>query len=297
MSTDDDVLVPATTLQAFVTAATTTGTDVPSFEANGCGVLLSTMNNAIPTADAFAEAFLPPIAQAQLSECYANSVLTRLGQRDFIIQEAKRLGTAISPWNATRWYDEVRKNVTGPLGRGAYKGVHPVRYNTTCMRLNLRLALESLPDWWNNTKSPPQDLAELTPYTKYPYFTNTLWLTSTELYFASLNRPDLTLDQYDEIPMNRYLLDTEHMPICVAPKPSLHPAYNTAPDKPKLVRAALLAVESMLGMSSSEATLNFSWMGGSSETNGHVSIAPLSGASSEPSELAESAKESLGSRR
>ena len=255
LSTDDDVLLPARTIQAFVAAVTGTvaeGGAVPKpaasiYEANGCGVLLATTNSAVPTADLFAETYLPPAAQSRLSKCYSNSQLTKLRKRNFIVMDTKRLGAAVSPWNATEWYAAIKHNITGEGKYGAFKGVHPVRYNSTCTRLSLKLALESLSHWWAVPRSSRRRISVM-PWDRYPYFTNTLWLASTEVYTAALSRRHLALDWYDEVPMNLYILGQLHRPICILPEPALHPAYNTAPDKSAQQHLALGAVKSLLGM-------------------------------------------------
>eukprot|EP00322_Chrysochromulina_rotalis_P022884 CAMPEP_0115862952 /NCGR_PEP_ID=MMETSP0287-20121206/18443_1 /TAXON_ID=412157 /ORGANISM="Chrysochromulina rotalis, Strain UIO044" /LENGTH=634 /DNA_ID=CAMNT_0003317393 /DNA_START=75 /DNA_END=1979 /DNA_ORIENTATION=+ len=343
LSTDDDVLLPARTLRAFVAAAASTAlfaandgskaqgkahehakeahpmahpvrqTGKPGLahEAHhrGCGVLLARLNSGIPTADAFADAHLPPAARQRLNQCYGHSRLTALGREHFIIHDVVRLGSAISPWDPSAWYAAVARNITGPGLKGAYKGVHPVRYNQTCTRLALELALQTLPRWWSGEPGPrgsarakttagaptaPVPTAPSPPPREIepmvaPYFTNTLWLTSTELYRGSLEQPEFALDPFDEVPMNLFLLDTRQLPICILPEPALHPSYNTDPSKASFVDAARLHVEAVLGLKQTDRksmkvnagnrSIGLDGRGSKGvKSESHVNVAPLSGA-------------------
>ena len=49
----------------------------------------------------------------------------------------------------------------------------------------------------------------------YPYFTNTIWLTSTSLYTRALHSIHLVRDDFDEVTMNRYIIDQNKLPVCV----------------------------------------------------------------------------------
>ena len=108
-----------------------------------------------------------------------------------------------------------------------------MRYNNTCMELNFRLSLDSLLRWWHpewlsgvaaakeahrdgGTRRGKEEGGEgveeeemvIHPTSSmkkgaYPYFTNTIWLTSTSLYTQALHSIHLVVDSFDEVTMNR----------------------------------------------------------------------------------------------
>ena len=118
-----------------------------------------------------------------------------------------------------------------------------MRYNETCMELNLRVSLDSWSQWWHpewlpglagtqetqrngnggtrrgmeagggkgGGDGPEEEDMVIHPTSfmtngVYPYFTNTIWLTSTSLYTQALHSIHLVQDGFDEVTMNRSVL-------------------------------------------------------------------------------------------
>ena len=257
LSTDDDVLMPPHTLRAFVDAASAAGASPSAYASHRCGVVLPALSNGIPTAEFFARMALPLHAQRRLDACFGGSNIAAQGRWGPILTRGLR---PVQPWDAVRWYEQVRRSV-----HGVYKGIHPVRANNTCMSLSLHLALAHVKQWW-----PPQRPQQSTQGEEgffdaieafgpadanapagspFPYFTNTLWMSTVDVYATVLQRADLSVDQTDEVAMNRYIIDERRMPICVLTRsPALHPAYNSHAIKPAMLEAAVHAIESAAGL-------------------------------------------------
>ena len=255
LSTDDDVFMPPHTLRAFVRAARararSDGLGPSAYASHGCGVLLPALSSGVPTAEFFEGTALPLPAQQRLDACYGGSNLASLGRWGPIPTRGLR---PIQPWDAMRWYEQVRYAV-----RGVYKGIHPVRANNTCMSLSLQLALAHLQQWWLPQQQGegfhdaieafgPAD-AKTPAGSPFPYFTNTIWMATVDLYATVLRRVDLSVDDTDEVAMNRYIVNERRMPICVLTRsPVLHPAYNSHGNKPAMLEAAALAIEAAAGL-------------------------------------------------
>ena len=172
--------------------------------------------------------------------------------------EAVLEGVRIDPWNSTEWWKVVHRK-----GQW-YKGVHPVRYNNKCMDLSLDLATSppNLKSWWHPGWVPPGtssvdeeragDAMVIHPTAfmnvgGFPYFTNTIWLTSTTLYTRTLHSIHLVWDAYDEVTMNRYIINENKLPFCVLEGHGvLHMAYNSNPKKAAMVTAAADSVRDKL---------------------------------------------------
>ena len=208
-----------------------------------CGVLLAESNNDIPTGEQFEDTALTSEARAELHECYASHtpVATKYKSSYFGPIPLASLTRVIRPWNETAWYEDVAQLPT------PYKGIHPVRVFESCMERSLDLALENLPYWWRLVPAKPT-IRRFAPG-HFPYFTNTLWLSKAAVYAETLRRIDLSVDVYDEVAQNRYVLDERHGALCVLFRhPFVHPAYNTnkREGKEKMDRRAAQAATAYL---------------------------------------------------
>mmetsp|Transcript_23652 Transcript_23652/g.84421 ORF Transcript_23652/g.84421 Transcript_23652/m.84421 type:complete len:148 (-) Transcript_23652:25-468(-) len=77
----------------------------------------------------------------------------------------------------------------------------------------------------------------------YPYFTAALWMSTARHYAAILDRVDLFVFKYDEVPLNRYTIDERHGALCTLNAFAVHPAYHYADDKAADLRATAAKID------------------------------------------------------
>jgi hypothetical protein len=270
----------------------------------GCAWLTPSLNNGIPTVELFGEDALPRGAREELQRCFeATTLPDAWGYGGSHVYDGKALShsssmatTAAQPNGGVGGGDGNGGNSGGRDGtvgwgdgRAFYarvgelvahhaRDVHPVRTNDTCMDLALRLALDhAVPRLWGPGTAAPlgQQSADANAGTvridalgvaEFPYFANSVWVSTTAFYGAVLGRRDLWVDFYDEVPANRLRRERD-MPLCVLRGKSgsgnngdgdgsglasgggqaVHPGYNSHPGILDLERRALAAVVAAIG--------------------------------------------------
>ncbi|KAJ1445788.1 hypothetical protein M885DRAFT_502454 [Pelagophyceae sp. CCMP2097] len=232
VSSDDDVIVPAHAWRAFAWAAAAPRAGAPArLGAAGCTVATPLIHNAVPTGRSFAERALGGDAVRALDACFSSSSLGYVGKIHM-----DQIPQPISPWNESFWWDKLAGV------EGVFKGGHPIRWNRRCMTLSLELALAHVGKWWDRDldAAPAAGLEVHGPGAKpYPYFTNTLWMSTAKHYAAALDRYDLFVDRYDEVPLNLYTIQERHGALCTLPGAFVvHPAYNYVRDKSNRIQEA-----------------------------------------------------------
>jgi len=166
-----------------------------------------------------------------LDSCFAKSKLGVMGSIRMDL-----ISMPINPWNESKWWAALARLP------GVFKGAHPIRYDKRCMTLSLELAMARIDAWWDRTLDAGLgQLAVHGPGVRpYSYFTNTLWMASVEHYAAALDRADLFVDGFDEVPLNLYTIQEQHGALCTLPGSLIvHPAYNSVEDKPERIREAV----------------------------------------------------------
>ncbi|KAJ1461402.1 hypothetical protein M885DRAFT_558540 [Pelagophyceae sp. CCMP2097] len=234
VSSDDDVFVPPHAWRAFVWASS--GSGGARLAQAGCTVATPLIHNAVPTGRVFAERALGVSAVQALDACFANSTLGYKGKIHM-----DQIPQPISPWNESFWWDKLA-GVTSLC-----KGGHPIRWNKKCMALSLDLAMGQVGEWWDRGLDAAFE-AGLEVHgpgvNPYPYFTNTLWMSTAKHYAAALDRTDLFVDVFDEVPLNIYTIQEKHGALCtLAGAYVVHPAYNYLKDKAERVAAVARGIE------------------------------------------------------
>ncbi|KAJ1456731.1 hypothetical protein M885DRAFT_517161 [Pelagophyceae sp. CCMP2097] len=250
VSSDDDLFVPAHAWRAFAWAAADAGGAAHGapeawLARAGCTIATPLVHNAVPTGRLFAEGALGPAAVRELDGCFAQSKLGRLGRIHM-----DRIPMPMSPWNETEWWSRVSGLP------GWFKGGHPIRWDKKCMTLSLDLALRDIPSWWDRgldsafapasgaAGAPAGGLTVHGPgVAPYPYFTAALWMSTARHYAAILDRVDLFVFKYDEVPLNRYTIDERHGALCTLNAFAVHPAYHYADDKAADLRATAAKID------------------------------------------------------
>lgn len=224
VSLDDDVFLPASAL-AFLAGSG------PLADGAGCGLVAPLLQNGVPSAELWAETFLGEAERHQLYACFAGSSMQWMHEP----WSSPALAPP-DPWDGPTWYRRVA------LGEATdFKGVHPVRGNTTCMDMVLGAALARLGDEWRRWR--PDHGLIVDHNRTFPYFCNNAFLMRTDLYAEALERDDLQrTNGADEVPMN-LLLKERNLPLCfVRGSFGIHPVYNHYYDRDRIEAYVLHAV-------------------------------------------------------
>ena len=176
-------------------------------------VCTGAINNGIPTCDIFIKNFIPE-AQNELNEMFSK---TRYGNMGFVDYTSLNHD---GPWNSDDFWNRVDSI------NHHFKGIHPVRLNfAAAFKINEYILLNP------KRSMSPINSEIIVDNSKYPYFCNSLCGAKTKDYKTIIERQDLFVDPFEEVPLNKYRKETGRNLVIDTGIPMLHTMYNWCPDQ------------------------------------------------------------------
>lgn len=170
------------------------------------------ISNGIPTTELFIENHIPS-AKEKIYKIFAN---TKLGDHG---ADYTSLNTDDKDWDSDAFYERVVNF------NHYYKGIHPVRVNFEAVKT---INDEILKDF--NTVMKPKQKMIFKDNTKYPYLCNNIFGIKTEKWLTILRDVHLYVDNFDEVPINKFRNNTKQNLVIDAGIPIIHTMYNWTPD-------------------------------------------------------------------
>jgi hypothetical protein len=170
------------------------------------------ISNGIPTTELFIENHIPN-AKEQLYSMFANIKLGDHGA------DYRSLNVDSTIWDSDAFYSRVSQF------NHHYKGIHPVRVSFDAVKL---INDEILKNFKKVMK--PKDRAIIRDSTKYPYFCNNIFGIKTIDWVNILKDGSLYVDNFDEVPINKYRNNTKRNLVIDTGLPIIHTMYNWTPN-------------------------------------------------------------------
>jgi len=155
-------------------------------------VLTPTLTTGIPSCDLFMKDYLTKEEHDHVSGLFKEYRFGPLWGADYTALNAHTVDTPLEPWNSTEFYKGVHKIPHH------YKGIHPVRmYEKAILALN---------DYVIKYKDRilGKDDYSLDFDSESPYFCDSLFCIKRSVYETFLNKRELYVDSFDEVPLNRW---------------------------------------------------------------------------------------------
>jgi len=171
-----------------------------------CGT--GVMSIGIPTV----ELFLENHAQKIKDELYADFCNTDLGVHGV---DYTSLNEKHDSWNSRYFYSKV-KNFNHH-----YKGIHPIRVNLQSVKKINDYVVENFYDVMK-----PKDCPIISDNSVYPYFCNSVFIIKTDIWKSIIFDKSLYVDDFDEVPLNKYRDKFEKNLVIDTGIPIIHTMYN-----------------------------------------------------------------------
>ena len=119
-----------------------------------------------------------------------------------------------SEWKPKDYWQTVKNEV-----KHAYKGVHPIRFSLEAHRLINEFTMNHLDEIFSygDFEIESKDLV---------YFTNSFFAIRTDRWRTAIDRKDLFVDEFDEVPVNRLMNESGLPALVIKNGFAIHPFYN-----------------------------------------------------------------------
>lgn len=171
------------------------------------------ISSGIPTVEMFLENHTPEIKE-DLFDIFKNTKLDYRGGADYT-----KLNIEYESWNPDIFYELV-KNFNHH-----YKGIHPIRINFPALKKINDYILENF-----NKVMSVKDCPIIKDNSKYPYFCNNTFGIRTEDWKKVVSSRELYVDNFDEVPLNRYRELHNKNFVFDTGIPIIHTMYNWSPE-------------------------------------------------------------------
>ena len=168
------------------------------------------ISNGIPSCDFFIKNFIPNAVE-ELSNLFCNTTFRQMGGVDY----SQLNGNCSSKWDPDKFYKNVWKI------NHHYMGIHPVRVNfTASKRINDHILMNL------NKSMYPIESEIIRDSSKYPYFCNSFFGIKTSDWNEIVSRNDLFVDEFEEVPLNKFRHEKNKNMVLDTGIPILHTMYN-----------------------------------------------------------------------
>lgn len=180
------------------------------------GIYTIPLSNGIPTCEIFLKHTLSP---EKLNEVYQSFLDTLFGviwdvdyrRLNYVVKDMN--GT----WNPDQFYDAVSKI------NHHYKGIHPVRINANAASRVNNAICEDLGNILNSGC-----FVQNKEY-NFPYMCNSFFAMRRKDWNAAISDRSLYVDDFDEVPINKYLKNNNFKFMIQEGGKAIHIVYNTVP--------------------------------------------------------------------
>ena len=171
------------------------------------------ISSGIPTVEMFLENHTPDIKN-ELYDMFKNTKLDSRGGADYT-----KIKCDFESWDPDNFYEQV-KNFDH-----YYKGIHPIRINFPALKRINDYILENF-----DTVMSVKDKPIIRDNSKYPYFCNNVFGIRTEDWKNVVSSRELYVDNFEEVPLNRYRSLTGKNFVFDTGIPIIHTMYNWSPE-------------------------------------------------------------------
>lgn len=170
------------------------------------------ITTGIPTVDCFIQSFCNEEEKKILNDLFLKTPLPSIWGADYSGLEDHTIHA--KEWISENFYNSVKKI------DHHYKGVHPIRFSAASQNYLLDVILK------NFDKLIQENNFSLFIDNK-PYFCNSVFAITKDLYSTILNSSDLFRDPFDEVPLNLYIDKNNLNKVFIKNGFAVHPSYNT----------------------------------------------------------------------
>lgn len=176
-------------------------------------VLTPTLTSGIPTCDTFIEDYCTQGEKETLGKLFLEYEHGSIWGTDY--SELNKFTKQATTWDSTAYYAGVKERTHH------YKGIHPVRMSKDAiMKLN-----EYVVKYKDRIFS--KENYSLTYDTTSPYFCNSIYCIKASVYETLLSHQELYVDNYDEVPLNKWRDMFNLNLVIIKNGVAVHPYYNT----------------------------------------------------------------------
>lgn len=205
MKCDNDIYLKANTLDYMI--------DNLSILDNKKHLTLSPiLSSGIPTVEYFIDQFLSEDEKYKINEHFIKSFFHNRDGANYSDLNKHTLGSTI--WNKNNFFNDV-KNIDHD-----YKGVHPIRVNYESIDYLNNCILNNKDNFF---KSEPTSLIL---NDSSPYLCDSIFCIRTDTYKKIINDTTLFVDDYDEVPLNKYAWKESMNHVFVENGFAIHILYN-----------------------------------------------------------------------
>lgn len=176
------------------------------------------LTTGIPGVEYFIDQFLDPAAKKHLEIMFTHTPFYPICGVDYSFLNKFTVDNPEQPWDKTAFFDAVKKM------NHHYKGIHPIRVKIH--------NIGYLNDYIIANKArfmEPKTMGLITTDNS-PYLCNSIYCIKTETYHKILNTPELYVDVFDEVPLNKYAYQNNMNHVFVENGFAIHMYYNWAPN-------------------------------------------------------------------
>jgi len=175
------------------------------------------LSNGIPSIQNFMDSYLMDDEKRALVDVFSKS---KIPKRLWGVNWENEQHVLDGGYNHDSWFNTVARNPH------YYKGLHPVRYDW-----DSQLMMNEFVKKYIGMFNDPVDFTidEITR----PYFCNSVFLIKTSEWKSIINDKSLFVDDFEEVPLNRYWKNTQKKALCLTNSFGIHTMYNTLEDVPK----------------------------------------------------------------
>lgn len=173
------------------------------------------LSSGIPCIEYFTEQFLSNEERKTLHGLFLQTTFTDIWGATYTHHNKF---TQSTEWDGRGFLNDVKKNAH------YYKGIHPIRVN-----INAQQYLNSCIINNKNKFYEDRELSIMEDNTS-PYLCNSVFCIKTDVYEKIVNDRSLYVDDFEEVPLNRYAWNNSLTHLFVKNGYGIHMCYNTIPN-------------------------------------------------------------------
>jgi hypothetical protein len=175
-----------------------------------------TLSNGIPCVEYFVEDFLNTEEHDKLHKLFLATEFTNIWGATYT--QHNRFTIRSDKWNGRGFLNDVKQN------SHHYKGIHPIRVNINAQQYLNSCIINNKKIFYDN-----KELSLIKDNTS-PYLCNSVFCIKTDVYDTIVNDRSLYVDDFDEVPLNKYSWKYNTTHIFIKNGFGIHMCYNTIPN-------------------------------------------------------------------
>lgn len=209
MKCDNDIFIKAQTLDYMID-------NLHLLENNKHLTLVPTLTSGIPSIEYFKDSFMDDDASKYLNSLFLK---TNFYNRDGANYENLNINTIYSSeWDKNKFFNSVKSM------SHHYKGIHPIRINEESLQYLNEYIIKNKERFMDNLK------LDIIDNDNSPYLCNSIFCIKTDTYISIITNSKLYVDEFDEVPLNKYAWNNNMIHLFVKNGYAIHMYYNWKPN-------------------------------------------------------------------